>query len=403
MKTIGIVAEYNPFHLGHAWHIAESRRRLGGSEENTAVIAVMSGDFVQRGEAAAFSKYARAEAACRGGADLVVELPLPWSLSSAEHFAEGAVGLLAELGVQTLSFGSESADLDTLKEISAVLAEPEFQEEIRERLRREPAMSYAGARQKLAEERMGRNLPQMNSPNDILALEYLRAVRKRNLSLETEAVPRQGAGHDREEETEILSALELRKRLARGADITAYLPESSAEIIGRERTAGRMTVDRNRENLLMLSRLRSLREETFEMLPDAGNGLGKRLYETVRKAGSYEEILRSVPTRRYPLSRVRRLCFCAALDIGESSRPGNVPYARVLALNGIGRQYLREAAQNTQVPILTRPASVHGLGRNAEYVFDLTARAHDFYTLFYADGAERPCGEDWRKGPVICS
>ena len=125
MKTIGIVAEYNPFHLGHAWHVQESRRLASSdmsgaaqdaTDTDTAVVAVMSGDVVQRGEAAVFSKYARSEAACRSGVDLVAELPLPWALASAEGFARGAVSLLASLGAAYLSFGSERLHARSLPE-----------------------------------------------------------------------------------------------------------------------------------------------------------------------------------------------------------------------------------------------------------------------------------------------
>ena len=123
MKTIGVVAEYNPFHNGHAYHLAESRRKAG---EDAAVIAVMSGDFVQRGEAAVYSKYARAEAACRCGADLVIELPLPWCAASAEGFAKAAVHILGSLGADVLSFGCETEDLDELIRVAELIGQDSF-------------------------------------------------------------------------------------------------------------------------------------------------------------------------------------------------------------------------------------------------------------------------------------
>ena len=275
MKTIGIVAEYNPFHRGHAWHLEESRRlalAAGGDaapagctpEEDTAVIAVMSGDFVQRGEAAVFSKYARAEAACRCGADLVVELPLPWSLSSAEGFARGAVTMLAALGAELISFGSETAgQLPALETLAALLADQAFTEEVRERLKRDPAQSFASARQSAAEARLGRPLPALRQPNNILALEYLKAIREKQLPLTPLAVARRGSGHDEAGESAYPSASELRGRLRDGRELAAGLPPEAEAVFRRERVAGRLAADPERQSLLMLSRLRGLRRRTF--------------------------------------------------------------------------------------------------------------------------------------------
>ena len=132
---IGIVCEYNPFHNGHARHITRALQEIGPDE---GVVCVMSGDFVQRGEPAVYSKFARAEAACRGGADLVIELPLPWCLSSAEGFARGAVGLLGALGAEHLAFGSETGEVAELESLARALLTADSQEEIRKLLDRDP-------------------------------------------------------------------------------------------------------------------------------------------------------------------------------------------------------------------------------------------------------------------------
>ena len=151
MAIIGIVSEYNPFHLGHLYHINESKRALG---EDSTVVCVMSGDFMQRGEAAVYSKFARAEAACRCGADLVIELPLPWCLSSAENFARGALSLLSNVGADHLSFGSEAGSLEGLKEIAAVLLDNSITEDIKNLLSDNGNQSFAAARQSALEKRV---------------------------------------------------------------------------------------------------------------------------------------------------------------------------------------------------------------------------------------------------------
>ena len=152
MKLIGVVCEYNPFHRGHLLQLESARAALG---EDCATLCVMSGDFVQRGEGAVYDKFTRAEAACRCGADLVLELPLPWSLSSAEGFARGAVSLLGAMGASHLSFGSESGDTEALLQLSRTLADPSLTEEIRELMQREGSLSFAAARERAVERRMG--------------------------------------------------------------------------------------------------------------------------------------------------------------------------------------------------------------------------------------------------------
>ena len=428
MKTIGIVAEYNPFHLGHAWHIRESRR-LSEEEHNaaeTAVIAVMSGDFVQRGEPAVFSKYARAEAACRCGADLVVELPLPWALSSAECFAEGAVMLLADMGADSLSFGCEIPDaarvsaradsqtellLCELQELADLMTGEDFIEEVRCHLKEEPAQSFAAARQRCAEARLGRELPCLRQPNNILALEYLKAIRKWRIPMTPTAVPRQGAGHDEAGDSLIPSAAELRSRLHSGMEIGEYLPPDAEAVFRRELDSGHAVLNTGLRSRLMLSRLRWLKEKDFLSLPDAGDGLGERLYHAVRSEAGYENVLSVAATRRYPMARVRRLSVCAALGIRNDDRVGLPPFARVLAFNEKGRILLHDVTarreegtgERLRIPVLTKPAHVRNLDARAQSVFELGAQAHDFYTLFYRNEESRYCGEDWRRGPAFCS
>ncbi len=361
MKTIGIVAEYNPFHRGHAYHIAKSREALG---EESAVLVAMSGDFVQRGEAAIAAKHSRAADAVRGGADLVIELPLAVSLSSAEGFAREAVRLLAAFQPDVLSFGSETQDLDLLKRIAELVAEEDFIEAVKAELKNRPEQSFAAARQTLVEERIGHPVPELKMPNCILAIEYLKALR--NLpGIAPLCIGRIGAGHDELGENTYPSASELRHRL---------------------REAG-IGPDPEREELLMLDRLRRCSREDFP-----SDSLGDSIWREIRQAGSYEGLLQFVSTRRYPLSRVRRTCIRAVLRIQDAG----IPYYRILAFNERGRALLHGTEG---LPLLTKPADVRKLSTTAKTVFQLTSEAHDYYNLLL--GRQKP-GEDWRTGPVLC-
>ena len=399
MKTVGVVAEYNPFHNGHAYHLAESRRTAG---EDAAVVAVMSGDFVQRGEAAVYSKYARAEAACRCGADLVVELPLPWAVASAEGFAKAAVQILAAVGADTLSFGCETEDLNELIQVAKLLGQEGFIEEVRRELKENPEQSFASARQQTAERVLGRKLSCLRMPNSILALEYLKAIRQENLPMKPLAVLRRGAAHDEAGGSEFVSARELRSRLAAGESIRDSVPPAAEAVYALERENGREVTDPKQADMLMLSRLRFLKREDYQALPDAGDGLGDRLYEALRREPDCASARMAAASRRYPLARIQRVSLYAALGITEADFRQKAEYIRVLAFNEKGRSLLHEQKDNAGLPILIKPAQVRALGPSAERCFTLGADAHDFYALHYANAQDRTCGDDWRRGPVVC-
>ena len=395
---IGIVCEYNPFHNGHAYHITRAGQALGAGE---GVVCVMSGDFVQRGEPAVYSKFARAEAACRCGADLVIELPLPWCLSSAEGFARGAVGLLGSIGVQHLAFGSETGETADLDAIARALLRPETQSEICSLLAESPNLSYAAARQAVMERRLGEAGKRLAEPNNILGVEYIKAIYDLHLDMEPLAIRREGSEHDGEGAPGKRSASELRGFLKRGGSIRGEVPAKALSVYENERRLGRELRDRSVLETAILSRLRLFDEAYFGSLPDALEGLGTRIWQAVRREASYDGILAASRTKRYPLARIRRLCLCACLGVHSGMAEGTPPYARVLAANARGREILRERGAKAALPFVTKPAAVRELGREAERLFTLGADAHDFYALAYTSLEERRPGADWRTGPRI--
>ena len=397
MNIAGIVCEYNPFHSGHLHQLAETRRALGA---DTLTVCVMSGDFVQRGEAAVFSKFARAEAACRAGADLVLELPLPWCLSSAEGFAMGAVSLLAAVGCTQLSFGSESGDVETLQTLAREILAPDTQREITAQLQRLPELSYAMARERVLTETLGECGSLLSQPNNILAVEYLKAIYKKTYPITPVTVKRIGSGHDKAGEQGPKSASELRGLMETGADISEYIPEAALSVYRRERAAGRGR-DKAVLETALLSRLRMLDRTVYESLPDGGDGAGARLWKAVREESTLEDIAQGARTKRYPLARMRRMLLCAALGVSAEYTKTLPPYARVLAADSAGCAYLREIDGKSAVPVLTKPAAVRRLDGGAAKVFALGASAHDVYTLQNVTNSDKKCGRDWRNGPVI--
>lgn len=383
METAGIVAEYNPFHRGHAWHIAETRRRLGG---DAPVVCVMSGHWVQRGECALADKWLRTALALDRGADLVVELPTPWAMASAESFARGAVSLLAATGVvDVLSFGSETGELAPLEEAAAALDGPGYPERLRAALGR--GLSFPAARQEAA------GAACLSAPNNNLGVEYLRSLRALGSTIRPLTVPRQGAGHDGPAAGGFASASELRRllRAGRGEEAAPYLTAPwSGEL-----------ADMQHIERAVLARLRTMGEGDWAALPDGGGaeGLPSRLAKAAREAVSLEDFYTRAKTRRYPHARLRRLALAAFLDLRAAERPAAPPYVRVLGLGGRGRALLRKMKETCPLPVIVKPAQARELDGPARTLFESEARYTDLYGLCFP--APRPCGAEWIHSPVV--
>lgn len=397
MDLIGVVCEYDPFHNGHDYHLRESRRRLG----DLPVVCVMSGDFTQRGDAALYDKHTRAEAACRCGADVVFELPLPWSLSSAERFARGAVGMLDRLGVNHLSFGAEEDDLEILGILAAAASKEETIAAIRSLMAAEPEQSFASARQTVIEKLCGRKAAALKEPNNILAVEYLRAIRNDSLSISPHAVRREGCAHDGQGEGRFCSASVLRRMAGEGQDITPFIPIEAAGVFGRETAAGCTMPSRELLDTALLSRLRTLDAARCASVPDAGSGLAERLQRAAAEEATVADICAAVKNKRFALSRVRRAVCCAALGVEEGMSDDNPPYARLLAASMRGLAVLSELKKKSRIPILAKPAAVRTLSPTAERIFECGAAAHDLYMLACPAKEARRGGSDWRASPRI--
>ncbi|NCB52136.1 MAG: nucleotidyltransferase [Clostridia bacterium] len=397
MNVAGVIAEYNPFHKGHLHHIAQTKSALG---EDTAIVCCMSGDFVQRGEAAIFSKYSRAEAAARCGADLVFELPLPWAVSSAEGFARGAVGLLGSLGIVThLSFGSECGEIKPLENLAFALLDPATDSDIKQELTE--GVSYAVARQRALAKSVGELSTILDTPNNILGVEYIKALFNLRMELQLVTIPRYGAAHDGEGEGEFRSASEIRAAIGAGREVYDFIPDTAAAVYDRERDRGRGPVLMTDLEPMLLSRLRMLGEEAYHQLPDASEGLGNRIYAAAHEEATWDAVLAAAKTKRYALSRIRRMAICAALGVRAGMADGIPPYARLLAASETGRTLLRDAANRTRVPIVTKPATVKEIDREALGIYNLGVMAHDLYVLGYAAKEERRGGADWKIGPAL--
>jgi len=382
--------------------LEETRRRLGA---DTAIVGVMSGDFVQRGDFAIVRKQARARAAVESGVDLVLELPLPWAVSSAEGFADGGVQVLQATGLVThLAFGSECGEAEPLCRLAETLLDQRLDDLVRQELG--GGVSFAAARQKAVEQLTSpETAALLEQANNVLGVEYCKALLKcGGSSIEPLTVRRSGSGHDAALQAgEHPSGSAIRELLRSGKRQEALdrMAPAMARAYLAEEAAGRAPVLAETCERAILARLRSMSEADFAKLDEGREGLYNRLYDASRTAVSVAEVLEQAKTKRYAYARLRRMVLWAWLGLTPEEMPPQVPYLRVLAANERGRKLLSRMKKTATLPILTKPNHVRRLDEAAQALFALEARAADLYALAYPDLSAAAGGRAWREGPEI--
>ena len=391
MRIAGIIAEYDPFHNGHATHIAATRSKNGGNA--THIVAVISGNFTQRGEPALLNKFRRAEMALACGADLVLELPIPWAMAPAESFAAGGVAVLNALGcVDMLSFGSECGDSTTLKKLAELSKHPLYQSALKVEL--ENGISYAAAGQKAAAEILGEEAAKhLASPNNTLGIEYMRAIAAQGADWDVFTVRRQGAMHDEIVPKDAFASASLLREMVRKDNlclVNAYMPKEAADILLTACQSGETTTQASHLECALLAHLRRLSVKEYSHLPWLSEGLENRLYRESRTATDYSSLLNAVKTRRYPMARLRRVLWASLIGLTSADTIGLPPYIRVLGMNERGREIL--AAASPALPVVTRVSQIEKLDERAKHIFSLECTATDLHAL--AMPKPLPCGTD---------
>lgn len=364
MAVVGIVCEYNPLHMGHKKQIDAIRSHFG---EESAIVCAMSGNFVQRGEPAVFDKALRARAAVDCGADLVLELPTTVSLRSAEGFASGGVEILSRL-CDYLCFGTESETAETLMQQASVLLSDAFFACLKEKS--ETGVSFAAARvQALAA--LGINADGLCLPNNILGVEYCKAILTQKCTMQPFVIPREGDYHAGNIDPDNPSATALRKAITEGSTYLSYVPEPARNYFT---DAAIHTLASGEKAVLY--RLRTMPEADFEALPFGSEGLWRKLMHAARQGVGVEEIIDSAKSKRYARTRLSRMVMCSALGITQEMLVSPLPYVRVLAFTDKGRALLNQHKGSGFFLNIGQPAdSLHWA---AEQRFD------DIYGLFAA-------------------
>ncbi len=397
MKISGIICEYNPFHRGHEYLIKRAKKTAD------AVVCVMSGHFTQRGEAAILDKFVRAKTAILGGADLVLELPFPFSASSARYFASAGVKLLSMAGVNSLVFGSESGDVSEL----SALAEYSLSEDFIKEKKKTDVREGSAAEHFRVMSQTGENLRLL--PNDILAVEYLRALRKDGLLIVAEAVTRVGDGFSKEMlgGSEYASATAIRKAIC-AEELSAlerYMPSFSYSELKEALDRKEAPVTLQNAERAILSFFRLTDPNTLLEMAGLGNGLEHRLCKCARESRNLDELMRFCATKRYTDSTIRRTILAAMLGVTWGDLDRGVAYSTVLAANAKGRELL-SALRKTNPPLLTKPSDIDDLcvafPENATAIrrqAELSMRADSLYSLCLPESAE--AGKYLRGGAVM--
>ena len=363
MKIIGIICEYNLFHLGHKKQFDRIRQEFGA---DSRIVCLMSGNFVQRGMPAIFDKSLRARAAVDCGADLVLELPAVYALSSAEGFAAGGVKILSPF-CDYLCFGSETGDAGRLMSTAKALLSPDFSPLLRQEL--ELGCCFAMARQK-ALEKMGVDGSLLSNPNDILAVEYCKAILSQNSAMQPFPIWRQGSYHAERPDDENPSATSIRKLVETKERWSAYVPADAYLADAPVHTLGS-------GERAILARLRTMSDSDFEALPYGSEGLWRKLMHACRECATLEEILTATKSKRYARTRLDRMVMCAFLGITKEILETTPPYTRVLAMGADGIAVLKKARETWLFP--------HIGDKTGESYEKLEQRLDDLYGLFCRD------------------
>ncbi len=355
MKLAAIICEYNPFHNGHKFHIEETRRQTGAD----GIVAIMSGNFVQRGDIAVFDKQTRSRAAIPGGADLVLELPSVYSCASAEFFALNAVKILNAVGsIDFLSFGAENADSSVLMKIAELLTkEPAcLSDKIKGFLN--DGLSFPLARSKSVGELLGSEYEKiLRSPNNILGIEYCKALILTNSKITPCPILRHGADHDSTLTSEnIASATHIRNMLYKGEGVEGFVPDFAAEIYKNAQVHSLKVLEK-----AIIAHLIKMPADQLRQISDVSEGLENRIKEAASNSYNLDSLIDSIKTKRYTHSRLRRIVLAAYLGITPEMRNAPPQYINILAHNETGQKIIAKAKKTAALPIVRNTSQVNKL------------------------------------------
>lgn len=380
MKAVGIIAEYNPFHNGHLYHLKKVKEMFKGR----TIILVMSSTFMQRGEPSLINKWEKTEIALEYGIDIVIELPFVFATQSADIFAKGAIYLLKEMNVSNIVFGSETNNVKILEEIEEIQKKKEYNKEVQKHL--ESGINYPSALNKALASFTDVNV---TKPNDILALSYIKAIKELKANITPISIKRTNNYHTLSKDSSITSATSIRNLIKEKKDISSYIPEKTKEKIN---TAFFI------ENYFPLLKYKIVTElDTLEKYQTVDVAVSHRIKKYIVESNTLEELLAHVKTKRYTYNKLSRMFTHILCNFTkeEASLFKYPTYIRILGLSSIGKKYLKERKGKTNIPVITK------YGEKKDKMLEIEKRATSVYASVLNEKEKRKLIEKEYKQKII--
>lgn len=399
MKTVAIIAEYNPFHNGHKYHIDKIREEFGA---DTQIIAVMSGNYTQRGEPAFMEKWERAAAAVLCGVNLVLELPFPYSMSSAELFAKAGVAIIDSLGiVDAISFGSECGDTDVLVAAAKNYLTPEYKKEVK-RLNASDeykSLGYAAINE-LAYKNVFQSSPPEQLSNNILALEYIKCCTEKNSLLEFHTVKRCGEAYNEKEITDspFQSATAIRTLLGKNQSAEKYIPKESFSVISDEITKGACPTNESMLDSAVIAHFRLNPQDTEQKIHDAQGGLYNRLAKHSLEANTIFTLQDLTGTKKYTSARIKRAIWYSYFGVTSSDVKNPPLFTQILAMDKIGQALLKKIKKTAKISIMTKPSD-KSESENVRHQRLLSDKADAVFQLMKP--TKQPASSIYKRSPFV--
>lgn len=417
LKVLGIITEYNPFHNGHLYHIEKSRQVTNAD----FIVCIMSGNYIQRGEPAIVNKWARTKMALSAGIDLVIELPSVYALSSAEYFAFGAVKLLNSLGITDyICFGSESGEISQLRHIAEILAnEPAcYKDMLFDNLR--TGISYPASRSDALQRYLSLNWNKacdvnelISSPNNILGVEYIKALIRLKSNIKPLSIKRIGNSYNSSHITgQFASATSIRTELMQhvplgSKKVKETLPQFSLDVLNDEFSNGRGPIFPNIFERLILACFRNMPVKNIQQLPYVSEGLENRIKSAAKTSTTLEEFLSTISTRRYTRTRLQRIMYNALGGITSAefelfNKNGGPQYIRVLGFSKSGQELLSIMKKSATLPVITKTANLkYQKNHLSNRMFEIENILTDLYVLGYENPLYRKGGQEYTQNVIM--
>ena len=353
MNTIGVICEYNPFHNGHLYHINKIKEMFPES----TIVLVMSGNFTQRGDTSIINKWDKTEIALKNNIDLVIELPFKFTCESADIFAYGAVNILNKLKVDTIVFGSETNDIDKFNNIANIQLSKEYDIKVKEYV--SSGINYATSLSKALDDFGFKNI---KNPNDILAISYIRELKKINSNIKCISIKRDNDYNSKELTNDITSATSIRENI-KNTDIKKYVPDNVYPYLKKKLYFI--------EDYFHLLKYKILSEDNLNKYVGVDEGIDNKIKKVIYNSNSYEELIMNIKSKRYTYTKIKRILLAILIGFEKDNFNKNIDYIRVLGFNKKGRTYLNKIKKEIDIPIYTNFKKEMNLELKVTSIYDI--------------------------------